>query len=135
MKRSSDDIRRLVRVQKAVAAKAEAEHMRARRALAETERDIAELDAHAASTQVLTLLDLYVERTRQLAERRQELRQQTDHARNRHAGEQARLKPLQERAVSAHRAEERAREDKALGEILDRLAGGDRQASRKPEDR
>ena len=132
MKRSSDEIKRLVRVQKAVAARAEAEHMRVRRALAETERDIAELDAHASAPDGLPLLDLYVERTRQLARKRQDLTAERDQARSRHAGEHAKLGPLEHRARAAHRAEERAREDKALGELLDRLLAEGRQASRKP---
>lgn len=131
MKRSSEEIKRLVRVQKAVAAKAEADHMRVRRALAETERDIAELDAHASDPDGLPLLDLYVERTRQLARKRQDLRVERDDARSRHAGEHAKLGPLEDRARAADRAEERKREDKVLSELLDRLAGGGPQASRK----
>ncbi|WP_306118290.1 MULTISPECIES: hypothetical protein [unclassified Roseitalea] len=134
MKRSEKDLRRLVRVQKAVADKSRADHRAAQGALAENARDLAELEAAAArpSADVLAMIDLYVGQARKLANERDKLAAAERQARSRLIAKAARVKPLERRARHAAEDEARSDQQKHMDELFDRRAAAARQASRKP---
>lgn len=133
MKRSAADFKRLVRAQTVMADLARLEHDQARAALDKKSQEMASLEKWAARPDAgtLRLLDLYVQRTRALAVEQAALSAQEQDARDRLAGEKARVRPLERQARSAEAAEARKAEEKQLGELLDRSCADGKQASRK----
>ncbi|RNC93875.1 MAG: hypothetical protein ED558_13540 [Oricola sp.] len=134
MKRSSSDIKRLIRAQEAMAAMARVEHAATAGALDAKSGEIASLERWAAEpdARTLPLLDFYVERARSLNAEKAALARREQTARERLAGETARVRPLERAAAKARRAEERSGSEKQLGEMLDRQFSAANQVSRKP---
>lgn len=134
MKRSSSDIKRLIRAQEAMAAMARVEHAATADALDAKSGEIASLERWAAEpdARALPLLDFYVERARALNAEKAALAAREQDARARLVGEAARVKPLERAAAKARQAEERSASEKQLGEMLDRQFSAPNQVSRKP---
>lgn len=134
MKRSSSDIKRLIRAQEAMAAMARVEHAATVDALDAKSGEIASLERWAAEpdARALPLLDFYVERARALNAQKAALAAREQDARARLVGEAARVKPLERAAAKARQAEERSASEKQLGEMLDRQFSVPNQVSRKP---
>ncbi|MBO6636562.1 MAG: hypothetical protein JJ920_00660 [Roseitalea sp.] len=134
MKRSSSDIKRLIRAQQAMAAMARVEHAVAADALVAKSGEIASLERWAAEpdARALPLLDFYVERARGLAAEKAMLAAREKSARERLVGETARVKPLERAAARARQAEERTATEKQFEELLDRQFSAPNQVSRKP---
>ena len=134
MKRSSSDIKRLIRAPQAMAAMARVEHAVAADALVAKSGEIASLERWAAEpdARALPLLDFYVERARGLAAEKAMLAAREKSARERLVGETARVKPLERAAARARQAEERTATEKQFEELLDRQFSAPNQVSRKP---
>ncbi|MCR9122615.1 MAG: hypothetical protein NXH91_10105 [Phyllobacteriaceae bacterium] len=134
MKRSSSEIKRLIRAQEAMAAMARVEHAETADALDAKSGEIASLERWAAEpdARALPLLDFYVERARALNAQKAALTVREQAARERLVGEAARVKPLERAAAKARQAEERSASEKQLGEMLDRQFSAPNQVSRKP---
>lgn len=134
MKRSSSDIKRLIRAQEAMAAMARVEHAETAGALDAKSGEIASLERWAAEpdARALPLLDFYVERARSLNAEKAALAAREQTARERLAGETARVRPLERAAVEARQVEERSASERQLSEMLDRRLSAPNQVSRKP---